>query len=134
MDYWLDLFTGTTWDEFLRAGGRVSGFRKRMAKAVDRLKPDDVLLCYLTGVKRWVGALRVQGRSKDQREIWSFDPFPERVDVSPIVTLIPENGVQMSELEGKVDFFARPEHRGGFKGFLRMSPNRFKRPADGNSW
>jgi hypothetical protein len=111
--------------------GRFRGSANEMARAVDRLKPDDVLLCYLTGVKRWVGALRVHGRSKDQREIWSFDPFPERVDVSPIVILTPENGVQMSELEGKVDFFARPDHRGGFKGFLRMSPNRFKRSADG---
>ena len=27
--YWLDLFTGTTWQEFLEAGGEVSGFRER---------------------------------------------------------------------------------------------------------
>lgn len=24
-NYWLDLFTGTTWKEFLKAGGKVSG-------------------------------------------------------------------------------------------------------------
>jgi hypothetical protein len=27
-NYWLDLFTGTTWKEFLDAGGEVSGFRE----------------------------------------------------------------------------------------------------------
>jgi hypothetical protein len=27
--YWLDLFTGTTWQEFLDAGAKVSGFRDR---------------------------------------------------------------------------------------------------------
>jgi hypothetical protein len=26
--YWLDLFTGITWEEFLAAGGTVSGFRE----------------------------------------------------------------------------------------------------------
>ena len=28
--YWLDLFTGKTWQEFLDAGGEVTGFRKRV--------------------------------------------------------------------------------------------------------
>jgi hypothetical protein len=37
----------------------------------------------------------------------------------------------MSELEGKVHFFASANDGGGFKGFLRMSPNRFKRESDG---
>jgi len=27
-NYWLDLFTGTTWEEFQAAGSSVSGFRK----------------------------------------------------------------------------------------------------------
>jgi hypothetical protein len=26
-NYWLDLFTGATWDEFKQAGGKVSAFR-----------------------------------------------------------------------------------------------------------
>lgn len=29
MNYWLDLFTGTTWREFQEAGADVSGFRER---------------------------------------------------------------------------------------------------------
>lgn len=59
MEYWLDLFTGTTWDEFRAVGANVSGFRKRMRRTVDRIQPGDILLCYLTGVMRWVGALEV---------------------------------------------------------------------------
>jgi hypothetical protein len=131
MSYWLDLFTGTTWQEFQDYGSRVSGFRKRMHNAVERIKPGDVLLCYLTGIMRWVGALEVEGRSDDQKVIWQFDQFPERLTVKPIVLLPPEHGVPMSELEGKVDFFRSASDRGGFNGFLRMSPNIFKRDADG---
>jgi len=37
----------------------------------------------------------------------------------------------MDELLGRVDFFAGPEHKGKFKGFVRQSPNLFRRPQDG---
>jgi hypothetical protein len=57
MNYWLDLFSGTTWKEFKQAGASVSGFRHRMRKAASKVQPGDIMLCYLTGVMRWVGAL-----------------------------------------------------------------------------
>jgi hypothetical protein len=132
MTYWLDLFTGTTWEEFKAYGAGVSGFRKRMHNAVERIQSGDILLCYLTGVMRWVGALEVQGRSRDKRSIWQFDEFPERLSVKPLVLLAPEHGVPMEELEAKVDFYRSRADRPGFNGFLRMSPNRFKRQSDGD--
>ena len=61
MNYWIDLFTGTTWDEFRKAGAKVSGFRERTRASAARVKGGDIFLCYLTGVMRWVGALRVIG-------------------------------------------------------------------------
>ncbi|MBA3883967.1 MAG: hypothetical protein H0X73_14975 [Chthoniobacterales bacterium] len=130
MTYWLDLFTGQTWQEFQEHGANVSGFRKRMHNAVERIQPGDILLCYLTGVMRWVGALEVQGKSKDSSEIWKFDAFPERLSVKPLVLLSPEHGVPMLQLEGKVAFYQSAAERPGYNGFLRMSPNRFKREAD----
>jgi hypothetical protein len=129
--YWLDLFTGTTWDEFRKAGGNVSGFRERMRPNSKRIKPGDVFLCYVTGVMRWVGALEVIGPTKDDSPIWALDAFPVRFTVRPLVMLDPEVGVPMDRFEGKLDFYQGPEHRGGFKGFLRMSPNLFKRHGDG---
>jgi hypothetical protein len=57
--YWLDLFTGSTWQEFLDAGGKVSGFRERRWRTVQQPKPGDYLLCYLTGISRWIGLLEV---------------------------------------------------------------------------
>jgi hypothetical protein len=131
MTYWLDLFTGQTWQEFRDYGATVSGFRKRMHNAVNRIKPGDVLLCYLTGVMRWVGALEVRGPSRDKKIIWEFDEFPERLSVKPIVLLRPEQGVPMEQLEGNVDFYRSRADRPGFNGFLRMRPNRFKRASDG---
>ena len=37
--YWLDLFTGTTWKEFLDHAGQVSGFREGRWGVVKRIKP-----------------------------------------------------------------------------------------------
>ena len=131
MNYWLDLFTGTTWDEFRKAGANISGFRERMRPNARRVKSGDLFLCYLTGVMRWVGALEVVGPTTDASPIWAFDTFPVRFAVKPLVMLDPECGVPMDQFEGKLDFYAGPDHRGGFKGFLRMSPNLFKRESDG---
>lgn len=106
MNYWLDLFTSTTWKEFLEAGACVSGFRHRMRMAAAKIQPGDILLCYLTGVMRWVGALEVVGPSTDKRPIWKDAEFPVRFDVRPRVTLQPEHGVPMAELKGRVLFYA----------------------------
>jgi hypothetical protein len=85
----------------------------------------------LTGVMRWVGALEVMGPSKDSSRIWASDAFPVRFDVKLLLMLDPECGVPMDRFEGKLDFYCDPENRGGFKGFLRISPNLFRRVGDG---
>lgn len=126
----MNLFSGETWDEFRRAGADVSGFRASKRKLAAQVQPGDVLLCYLTGVMRWVGALKVKGPSQDTRPIWR-DDFPVRFDVVPLVMLEAENGVPMQELEGKMAFYEGPEQAGKYKGFVRGSPNLFKREGDG---
>jgi len=125
MTYWLDLFTGTTWDEFRRAGETVSGFREKQRTRSSKVKPGDIFLCYLTGVMRWVGALEVIGPSEDSRPIWSLD-FPVRFDVKPLIVLDAECGVPMEALKGRVSFYADDSDRGKYKGLIRGSPNRFK--------
>ena len=130
MNYWLDLYTGTTWKEFRNSGARVTGFRSRMQGIARKVKPGDIFLCYLTGVMRWVGALQVVGPSQDRSPIFSYD-FPVRFEVRPLVMLEPEFGIPMQELEGRVEFFREPKDRGKFKGFVRMSPNLFRSNKDG---
>jgi hypothetical protein len=131
MNYWLDLFTGTTWNEFRDSGATVSGFRHRMRNAASKVQAGDIFLCYLTGVMRWVGALEVVGPSKDKRPIWKDADFPIRFEVKALVMLDAEYGVPMGELKGKVLFYQSDKDSPGFSAFLRQSPNLFKRNADG---
>ena len=125
MNYWLDLFTGTTWREFREAGASVTGFRASQSNAAKRVKPGDVFLCYLTGVMRWVGTLEVISASKDNRNIWSDESFPVRFQVKPLILLDAEYGVPMDALEGRVKFFRGAKDRGKFQGFVRSSLNPF---------
>src|SRR5256714_9375192 len=131
MNYWIDLFTGTTWDEFRKAGSKISGFSQRRHKVAEEIKSGDIFLCYLTGVMRWVGALEIICPTKDTSAIWMDADFPVRFEVRPLVLLEPEQGSPMDELEGCVDFYSGPQDKGKFKGFVRGSPSLFKCPEDG---
>ena len=131
MNYWLDLFTGTTWQEFRDAGANVSGFRPKQVKTAKRMKRGDIFLCYLTGAMRWVGALEIVGPSTDSRRIWKEQNFPVRFEVKPLIVLDPEHGVPMEQLEGRVRFYAGPKDRGKFKGFVRSSLRPFDDAKDG---
>lgn len=126
MDYWLNLFTGTTWAEFQAAGGTTSGFREHNWTRARSIKPGDLFLCYLVGVKRWVGLLQVTGpRFKDDSPIYAEEVFPVRFPVKPLALLPPEHGVPMEEFEGKLTFYLPGGATRSWSGHVRSSPTKY---------
>jgi predicted RNA-binding protein len=131
--YWLDLFTGTTWQEFLDAGANVSGFRERRWKAVQQMRPGDYLLCYLTGLSRWIGVLEVtSGPYRDDSPIWKDEDFPCRVKVTTVAALTPETAVPVQELKDQISIFQNLRNPNQWSGHYRGSPARWK-TSDGES-
>src|SRR6266567_195186 len=128
MNYWLDLFTGETWQQFRNAGSNISGFNGRSANAAALVKPNDISLCYMTGVMRWVGALRVIEPSTNKDPIWGKGNFPVRFLVEPLILLDPDYGVPMEKLQDKVEFYKSDKDKGKFKGFVRQSLKKFSGP------
>jgi predicted RNA-binding protein len=127
MDYWLNLFTGKTWQEFQAAGSKVSGFRERNWNRARTIKPGDTFLCYLVGVKRWVGLLEVAGeRYRDDSPIYQEEVFPVRFSVNPLVVLSPEHGVPMESLAGQLTFYKKDTPSRMWSGYLRGSPTKYK--------
>jgi hypothetical protein len=131
--FWLDLFTGTTWQQFLDAGGGVSGFQESRWTTVQRIKPGDVLLCYVTGVSRFIGALEVTSAPfKDTTPIWTTNDFPCRISVKPMVMLTAQTSVPVRDVAPHLSFaadFAQPKT---WTGHFRGSPTRWK-GADGEA-
>ncbi len=125
--YWLDLFTGTTWQEFLDAGGKVSGFRDRRWKTVLAIKPGDFFLCYLTGLSRFIGLLEVVSEAyRDESKIWKDESFPCRVRVRVSIALTAETAVPVQELRDHLSVFADLKSPNAWTGHFRGSPARWK--------
>lgn len=131
--YWIDLFTVETWKEFQDHGSDVSGFSEKRWKTVQRIRPGDYLLCYLTRVSRWVGLLEVIGKPYyDEAPIWSAAVYPSRVPVRPVLQLAPEYGVPVLDMREKLTVFRGLDNPNRWQGPFRGSPNQW-RAADGEA-
>lgn len=131
--YWLNLFSIKTWEEFLAAGGEVSGFRQNRWTTVRQLKPGDYLLCYLTRVSRFVGLLEVVSDPyQDSTPIWEDEEFPCRVRVRIIVALTPDTAVPIHDLRDRLSIFQNRQNPHAWSGHVRGSLTRW-RAQDGEA-
>jgi hypothetical protein len=132
-NYWLDLFTPVTWQEFLDAGDEVSGFRESRWNTLQKVKGGDYFLCYLTGVSRWIGLLEVKSDPfRDTSAIWKDESFPCRVKVKVLAKLRPETGVPVKEMKDQLSVFQTTGGALAWTGHFRGSPTKWK-IADGEA-
>ena len=125
--YWLDLFTGKTWEEFLKNGAKISGFRESREKIAQEIKPGDYFICYLTGVSRIIGILEVASESfRDDTPIWEDEQFPIRFKVNLLYKFTPKTAIPIENLMEKLSPELRAKWKGIIRGSLREVP-----PGDG---
>jgi predicted RNA-binding protein len=125
--YWLDLFTGKTWEEFLKNGANVSGFRERRRKIAKKIRPGDYLICYLTGVSRLIGVLEVKSELYfDRTPIWEGEDFPCRFKVELIHQLEPKTAIPILELRDELSLFQELKSKNAWSGYFRGSPALFE--------
>ncbi|HUU16809.1 MAG TPA: EVE domain-containing protein [Sedimentisphaerales bacterium] len=105
-NYWLDLFTGKTWEEFKKNGATVSGFRHRRRRLAKQIQPGDYLICYMTGLSRFIGVLEVKSKCyEDNTPIWEDAVFPFRFNVELVYELTPGTAVPVLSLKDKLLIF-----------------------------
>jgi hypothetical protein len=111
MTFWTTLYNKDTWGELLEMQSPVAAFANLGNRFKD-VKQDDILLCYASGTKAWVGALKIKsGRYHDLSVIHSSGYFPHRYRVEAIVRVPIEFAIPMVEFEGQLSFF--PEGTSG---------------------
>lgn len=126
-NYWLNLFTWKTWQEFIAAGGNISGFRETRWNMVNKIKPGDYFLCYLVGVSRFIGILEITSNGfKDNSKIWDDEIFPCRLKVKVIESLTPETAVPIKEIRDQLSIFKDLTRPNAWRGHLRGSPAKWK--------
>lgn len=125
--YWLNLFSPSTWQQFLDAGESVTGFRPNRWNQVKKIAVGDYLLCYLTGVSRFIGVLEVIGAPyQDHSGSISEDDFPCRVKVRVIAQLSIDTAVPITTLSDRLSFFQNLKSPNAWSGQVRGSPARWK--------
>ena len=127
-NYWLDLFTLQSWQEFLDAGASVSGFNQKMTAKLDKIQVGDYLLCYVTGISRFIGILEVcSAPYQDDFPIWSSSVFPNRVKVKPVAMLKTETAIPVLDLVDELSIFkVNPQFSAAWTGYVRASPTLWK--------
>jgi hypothetical protein len=124
--YWLDIFTTGTWLEFLAHGSNVAAFSAYHERTVvDRVRPGDILLCYITGDSVFVGALEVNGPPFVSYErIYQSDVFPNRLPIRRLVDVPIMEGVSIKALASRFSFTAAGNAR-SWIGKVRKSLTRW---------
>jgi predicted RNA-binding protein len=131
--YWLDLFTGKTWEEFLKNGGTVSGFRERRRNMAKKISPGDFLLCYLTGLSRFIGVIEVKSECYfDETPLWEDEVFPYRFKVELVYKLDAKTAVPIMDIRDRLTLFKNLKSKNAWSGFFRGSPAVFN-DQDGES-
>lgn len=126
--YWLDLFTGKTWEEFLKNGANVSGFKERRRNIAKKIHPGDYLVCYLTGLSRFIGILEVLSESyfDTDTRIWEDQLFPVRFKVKAVYSLNAKTAIPVHSLKDKLSIFRDTRTPKAWSGFFRGSPSQFE--------
>ena len=90
-----------------------------------------MLLCYLTGVSRFIGVLEVTGQPfQSEAPIWSDATFPSRAPVRVLHQLDAETAVPVLDLRNDLSVFQGLNNPNYWSGAFRGSPAKWK-PEDG---
>jgi hypothetical protein len=124
--WFLVSFMLETWNEFMRMDKKLVGFRDSRWSSVQKMRPGDKLLAYVTGISRFIGILRVESPPHfDQSRLWKEDVFPCRVEVSVIQALSAEEAVPISEIRTALPLFAKLKDPRHWSGPFRSPPVRW---------
>lgn len=128
VNYWLNLFTGKTWEEFVSHGSDVTGFPSSMKNLSTKVKVGDRFVCHVTQISRVISVLEVLSETfEDNQEIiWKGDrTFPIRFRVRPIVSLTFEESIPMVLFREKLKMFEGVTDQ--WSGLVRNSLRRIPR-------
>ena len=127
--YWLCLFTGTSWQQFLNADRPEVGFNAGQIKQAQKMKPGDKVVAYLTKVSRFVAILEVTSEAVvSDKTKWTEGLFPVRIGAKVLQMLPVPNAIPMNHFLGKLSFLMTDEMpvSGAWSAHVRSSPRRWK--------
>jgi len=125
--YWLNLFTGATWEDRIKVGVNASSYKEKAWNRLKKIKKGDYLLSYITGISRWIGIVEVVSEPyKDPGNKLGGIEFPCSIGVKEIVRLEFETAIPVTEFIDQVSFVKKMDNpsmwRVHFQQSLRQYP------------
>ena len=86
----------------------------------------DYLICYLTGISRFIGVLEVKSACYiDESKIWKVETFPRRFKVQILYKLNPKTAIFIKDISQELSIFQNLKSKNAWSGFFRGSPAKF---------
>ena len=96
-NYWMVVMTPENFEITKERGFDLYGMRRRHRRRAQRMEPDDVILIYVNGIRKWTAITQVTSRYFESDEpVWKAvgtsdrgrgDSFPYRVKTQPFIVL-----------------------------------------------
>ena len=116
-NYWMVVQTPENFEISKEMGFNVHGLRSRFRRRAQRMEPDDRVLFYIEGVRKWAAIASITSRYfEDRTPIWKStsreDEYPYRVKMSPSIVLKEEDYIDALVLGPRLEYVKRwaPEH------------------------
>jgi len=93
-------------------GFTLLGLRPRYRRRVERMEPDDLVLFYISGTRKWAATATVTSRFfEDRSPVWRSlpqdDGFPYRVKINPSIMLEEEDHIDALVLGPRLTYVKR---------------------------
>ena len=116
-NYWMVVMTPENFEITKERGFDLYGMRRRHRRRAQRMEPDDVILIYVNGIRKWTAITQVTSRYFESDEpIWKTlaqsdrgrgDAFPFRVKTRPFIVLDDKDYIDARELGPTLEYIKR---------------------------
>ena len=138
-NYWMFVQTPENFEITKGMGFTLHGLKSRQRRQAQRMEPDDRVLFYVSGIRKWTATATVTSRYfEDRTPIWKShreaEDFPYRVKLSPSIVLDEKNYVDALVLGPRLEYVKRwaPERWPlAFQETLHLLPQRDLRLVEG---
>ena len=112
-NYWMVVQTPENFEISKELGFTLHGLRSRHRRRAQRMEPDDLVLYYVSGIRKWTGVATIASRYFESREpVWKSvgrrgEDFPYRVKLSPSIVLDEEDYIDALALGPRLEYVKR---------------------------
>ena len=110
--YWMLVDSPANFEISEKMGLTVCGLGRSYRKRAERMQPDDRMLFYISGIRKWAASATVASRCyMDETPVWSStrkgEVYPYRIKLNPVMVLRREDYIDALVLGPRLEYVKR---------------------------